>query len=116
MELESKAVLFDTGWSRKWRQPDYLKGYPFLTRDSAEHLVEAGARLVGIDSPNVDDDGDGQRPVHTILLGAGIPVVEHLTGLDALPESGFRFFAVPPMIRRFTSFPVRAFALVGPIP
>ena len=69
-------------------------------------------RAVGIDSPNVDDNTDGERPVHTALLRAGIPIVEHLTGLDAVPDTGFRFFAAPPRIRRFTSFPVRAFALV----
>ena len=90
-----------------------MDGYPFLTASAGRRLAEAGARLVGIDSPNVDDNRDGERPVHTALLSAGIPIVEHLTGLDALASSGFRFFAVPPPMRGLTSFPVRAFAIPG---
>ena len=48
-----------------------------------------------------------------MILDAGIPLVEHLTGLDGLPPDGFRFFAVPPRIRGMATFPVRAFALIG---
>ena len=112
-DLAGKAILITTGWSRRWGTSSYMDGYPFLTRESASFLVDAGVALVGIDSPNVDDNTDGARPVHTALLGAGIPIVEHLTGLDALGRREFRFFAVPPRVRRFTSFPVRAFALAG---
>lgn len=112
LDVEGRAVLVATGWSKHWETPSYMSGYPCLTKEAAELLVEREAALVGIDSPNVDDNTDGARPVHTWLLGAEIPIVEHLTALDALPEEGFRFFAVPPRIRRFTSFPVRAFALV----
>lgn len=111
-ELAGRAVLVTTGWSRHWGSDRYMEEYPFLTADAGSFLVEQGVALVGIDSPNIDDHTDGARPVHTALLGANIPIVEHLTGLEALPTSGFRFFAVPPRVRRFTSFPVRAFALV----
>lgn len=114
LALEGRAVLVETGWSRHWRSPTYLDGYPFLTRAAGEALVQAGAALVGIDSPNVDDNRDGERPVHTALLGAEIPIVEHLTNLASLPLRPFRFFAVPPPIRKLTSFPVRAFAIVTP--
>jgi kynurenine formamidase len=78
--------------------------------------VAAEAALVGIDSLNIDDDKDGARPAHTILLGAGIAIVEHLTKLAALPDSGFTFFAVPPRVKGMGSFPVRAFALLTPRP
>ncbi|HET6922130.1 MAG TPA: cyclase family protein [Anaeromyxobacteraceae bacterium] len=111
-EVRGKAVLVETGWDRHFGTPAYAVGHPFLTRDAARRLADAGAALVGIDSLNVDDTADGARPVHTILLGAGIPVVEHLTGLAALPAAGFRFFAVPPRVRGMGTFPVRAFALV----
>ena len=112
-DLKGKAVLVHTGWDAHWRTDAYSGGgHPFLTRDAAEHLVRAGAALVGIDSLNIDDDKDGTRPAHTILLGAGIAIVEHMTNLGALPESGFRFFAVPPKIKGMGSFPVRAFGLV----
>jgi kynurenine formamidase len=111
-DLKGKAVLVHTGWDRHWRTDTYSAGqHPFVTKDGAEYLAKAGAALVGIDSLNIDDDRDGSRPAHTILLGAGIAIVEHMTNLAALSESGFRFFAVPPRVKGMGSFPVRAFAL-----
>ncbi len=94
-------------------QTTYLSDNPFLTAAAAASLVDAGAALIGIDSLNVDSLTDPQRPAHTAILGAGIPLVEHLTGLDGLPPTGWRFFAVPPRIRGMATFPVRAFAIVG---
>jgi arylformamidase len=110
-ELRNKAVLVQTNWDRNWGTDAYFEGHPFLTEDAAHFLVESGARLVGIDSYNIDDVADKRRPVHSILLGADIPIVEHMTGLTQLPAEGFRFFAVPPKVRAFGTFPVRAFAL-----
>jgi kynurenine formamidase len=113
IDPRDRAVLVHTGWDRHWGTPAYgAGGHPFLTRAAAEHLARGGARLVGIDSLNIDDATDGTRPAHTILLGAGIPIVEHLTGLERLPDAGSRFFAVPPKVRGMGSFPVRAFAVV----
>jgi kynurenine formamidase len=100
------------GWDTRWRTEQYFEGHPFLTRDAAKHLADAGAALVGIDSLNIDDTGDGTRPAHTILLGAGIPIVEHLRGLEHLPDRGFTFYAVPVKVKALGSFPVRAFAMV----
>jgi kynurenine formamidase len=112
LDVRDKAVLVHTGWDAHWRTDRYFEGHPFLTADAAAFLRDAGARLVGIDSLNIDDTGDGTRPVHTTLLGAGIPIVEHLRGLDQLPISGFRFSAVPPKVRGIGTFPVRAFAFI----
>jgi arylformamidase len=112
LDVRGKAVLVHTGWDAHWRTDKYAGGeHPFLTRDAAGALVSAGAKLVGIDSLNIDDDKDGTRPAHTLLLGAGIAIVEHLTNLAALPDGAFRFFAPPPKVRGMGSFPVRAFAL-----
>lgn len=111
--VRHKAVLVHTGWDVHWRTERYGTEHPFITRAAAEHLVAAGAALVGIDSLNIDDASDGARPAHTLLLGAGIPIVEHLCGLGDLPGSGFRFFAVPVKVRGMGSFPVRAFAMVA---
>lgn len=114
LDLAGKAVLVHSGWDRHWRTDAYAHGHPFLTEAAARLLVERGARLVGIDSYNVDDTGRRARPVHTILLGAGIPVCEHMTNLGALPAHGFAFTAVPPKIAGMGTFPVRAFAeIVG---
>jgi arylformamidase len=109
--VRGKAVLIDTGWSAHWRTDRYFEGHPFLTRDAAEYLREAGATLVGIDSFNIDDTDDMARPVHSTLLGAEIPIVEHLTGLERMPEEGSRFFAVPVKVKGMGTFPVRAFGI-----
>ena len=111
-DVKGKAVLVHTGWDIHWRTERYGTGHPYLTRVAAQHLVAAGAALVGIDSLNIDDASDGARPAHTLLLGAGIPIVEHLCGLGELPDAGFRFFAVPVKVRGMGSFPVRAFAVL----
>jgi kynurenine formamidase len=112
-DVRGKAVLVHTGWDARWRTEGYASGHAFLTRAAAELLVAGGAALVGIDSLNIDDDADGSRPVHTLLLGASIPIVEHLCHLGELPDHEFRFFAVPVKVKGMGSFPVRAFALVG---
>jgi kynurenine formamidase len=112
-DVRGKAVLVHTGWDAHWRTDRYFEGHPFLTADAAAFLRDAGARIVGIDSLNIDDTADLARPVHTTLLGAGIPIVEHLCRLDALPVTGARFSAVPPKVRGMGTFPVRAFAVVG---
>jgi arylformamidase len=109
-ELAGRAVLVHTGWDRNWRTDAYFEGHPFLTAAAAELLVQSGAVLVGIDSLNIDDTADMRRPVHTTLLGAGILIVEHLTGLQHLPVDGFRFTAAPVKVKGFGTFPVRAFA------
>jgi len=111
-KVMGKAVLVHTGWDRHWSTDQYYEGHPFLTRESAVFLKTSGAVLVGIDSLNIDDNTDQTRPVHTILLGAGIPVVENMCNLGGLPEAGFRIFAVPAPVKGMGSFPVRAFALI----
>ncbi|MDQ1469616.1 MAG: arylformamidase, partial [Bryobacterales bacterium] len=111
IDVAGKAVLIETGWSRRWGTEAYLSGHPFLTEEAARWLRDAGARLVGIDSLNIDDMADKRRPVHTLLLGAEIPIVEHMTNLTSLPPSGFRFFAAPVKVKALGTFPVRAFAV-----
>ncbi|MEO7411194.1 MAG: cyclase family protein [Sphingomicrobium sp.] len=112
MEARGKAVLVHTGWDRHWRTEAYYTDHPFLTAAAAHWLVANGAAFVGIDSHNIDDTVQRARPVHTILLGADIPIGEHLTNLGALPDSGFRFSAVPPKVKGMGTFPVRSYARV----
>src|SRR5262249_12303515 len=91
----------------------YFEGHPLLTKDAAEFLIQAGAALVGIDSFNIDDTADLSRPVHSLLLAEEIPIVEHLRGLEQLPDEDFYFFAVPVKVKGMGTFPVRAFGLVN---
>lgn len=110
--LRGKALLVHTGWDAHWRTDQYFEGHPYLTGELAQQLVDAGVILVGIDSFNIDCTDDGNRPVHSALLGAEIPIVEHLRGLAALPDRGARFYAVPVKVKGMGTFPVRAFARV----
>lgn len=111
--LRGKAVLVHTGWAQHWRSEAYFAGHPFLTEEAARYLADEGAALVGIDSYNIDDTEDARRPAHSILLRAGIPIVEHLCRLEELPDDNFKFYAVPVKVRNFGTFPVRAFAVVA---
>ena len=110
--VRGKAVLFHTGWDRHWRTDAYFENHPHLTERAADWLARAGAAIVGIDSFNIDNVSTGERPVHSVLLGSEIPIVEHMRGLEALPDAGCRFFAVPVKVKAFGTFPVRAFGMV----
>jgi arylformamidase len=110
LDVRGTAVLLHTGDDARFGSPAYAEGRHFLTRAGAAWLAAHGAALVGIDALNIDDIDDGSRPAHTLLLAAGIPVVEHLTGLGQLPPGGARFTAVPLRVEGFGTIPVRAFA------
>jgi kynurenine formamidase len=113
LDLAERAVIVRTGWSRHWGTDRYGDvSHPHLTHAAVDSLVAAEPAVVGIDSVNIDDTSTGERPAHTGLLAAGIPIVEHLTNLGALPKEGFAFFAVPVKVEGMGTFPVRAFALL----
>jgi len=112
-EVRGRAVLVHSGWDRHWRTDRYFENHPYLTEAAALHLRDAGAALVGIDSHNIDNTAKRTRPVHTVLLGAGIPIVEHMTGLAQLPDTGFVFHAAPPRVKGMGTFPVRAHAILN---
>lgn len=110
LEVRGKAILVNTNWSRHWRTEAYFENHPFLTEEAAVYLRDRGAVMVGIDSHNIDDTRTRTRPVHSTLLKAEILIVEHLCNLDQLPETLFRFNAVPPRFKGVGTFPVRAYA------
>jgi arylformamidase len=110
MDVRGKAVLLHTGDAARFGTPQYAAGAHFLTRDGAAWLAGQDPALVGIDAVNIDDIADGDRPAHTLLLAAGIPVIEHLTGLEQLPPAGASFTAVPLRVQGLGTIPVRAFA------
>ena len=111
VELRYRAVLIRTDFSARWGTPEYFSDNPFLTADACEMLVRAGTLFVGIDSLNIDDTADGSRPAHTMLLGAGIPICEHMTNLAAVPSLGGRLHAAPIAWAGGASFPVRAYVI-----
>lgn len=109
--VEGKAVLVNTNWSTHWRTDTYFENHPYLTEDAATYLRDSGALLVGIDSHNIDDTRGKSRPVHSVLLKAGVLIVEHLCNLHSLPKIHFTFNAVPPKFKGVGTFPVRAYAV-----
>jgi kynurenine formamidase len=114
LDVAGRAVLLHTGGDADWGTEAYARNAPYLTEAGARWLADSGAALVGIDAVNIDNiEGDGNRPAHSILLEAGIPIVEHLTNLAGVPPLGARFTAVPPRVEAFGTFPVRAFVRVG---
>jgi arylformamidase len=113
-DLEGKAVLVETGWDIHWRSERYLSGHPFLTESAAHYLLDRGVVLVGIDSLNIDDTEDPRRPVHSVLLGSDVPIVEHMCNLRSVPSRGSRLFAIPAKVAGFGTWPVRVFAHVIP--
>ena len=112
IDLSGKAVLINTGWSKHWNTDTYFENHPYVTQEAAEYLKAQNVQLVGIDSHNIDNTQSKSRPVHTILLGAEILIVEHLCELDKLPKDGYLFSAVPPKVKGAGTFPVRAFATI----
>ena len=112
-QLWGHAVLVNTGWARHWGTARYLDlDCPHLTEDAVDRLIAANVAVVGIDSLNIDDPTDRRRPAHHGLLGADIPIIEHLTNLRLVPDIGARLIAVPAPVRSMASFPVRAIAYV----
>jgi kynurenine formamidase len=111
INLKGEAVLIRTDWSKHWRTDQYFENAPYLTEEAAKYLRDSEVKLVGIDSYNIDNVDDGKRPVHTILLGAEIPIVEHMTNLNHISNGDFRFTALPPKVKGFGTFPVRAIAI-----
>ena len=110
VDVKDKAVLIHTNWSRHWNTDPYYENHPHLNASAAEYLKQQGANLVGIDSYNIDDIQGKSRPVHSILLGADILIVEHMCNLAVLPSSSFSFSSVPVKVKACGTFPVRAFA------
>jgi len=111
LDVKGKAVLIATGWDQHFDTETYQSNHPYLTEAAATYLRDSGAALVGIDSHNIDDIRGNTRPAHTVLLGAEIPIVEHMANVTALPDSGFRFFAAPVKFAGIGTFPTRAYAI-----
>lgn len=112
-EVRGRAVLVHTGWDEYWNSDPYFENHPYLTAGAAAYLQKCGAKLVGIDSMNIDNTQGNTRPVHSTLLGANILIVEHLCHLALLPNEGFTFSAIPPKFKGVGTFPVRALAKIG---
>ncbi|MDB3936487.1 cyclase family protein [Granulosicoccus sp.] len=109
-DVQGKAVLIQTNWSKHWNTEQYYENHPYLTERAADILRDNGAVLVGIDTYNIDDVSGNERPVHSTLLGAEVLIVEHMCNLNSVPDTGFRFYAIPVKVKGFGTFPVRAFA------
>lgn len=113
LNLSGKALVIHTGWDKHWRTEEYFSGHPYLTKSAVEFISTSGCKLVAIDTYNIDDTRDGDRPAHSVLLKAGIPIIEHICNLHTIPNNKvLEFTAVPIKIKDFSTFPVRAYVKV----
>lgn len=113
LPLDGHAVLLHTGGDKGWGTPEYADGAPYLTAAGAGWLADRRPALVGIDAVDIDDLDDPSRPAHTRLLGDGVLVLEHLTGLAEVPPQGARLHAAPPAWHEMGTWPVRAYAVLA---
>lgn len=105
------------GWDDKLGTNDYYSECPFLSKDLASWLVESGCLMVAMDTPMPDNPKNGRgakedSPVHKILLGAGVLIVEYLVNLEPLAGKEFLFCVAPLKIASGDGAPVRAFAIL----
>lgn len=102
-------VLLMTGWDKFWGRPRYLQ-HPYLAADGAQWLVERGVSLVGMDTPSPDrsEGGGGGHPVHRLLLGSGVLIVENLRGLARIPAESGHYAFLPLKLKGADGAPVRA--------
>ncbi len=107
--LKDKAVLFNFGWDQYWSTDRYYF-YPFISKKLVEYLIQAGIKLVGVDTQNVDNSRDLTRPAHSLFLKDEILIVENLRNLAQLYGKRFRFFSVPIKGKKVAAMPIRAFA------
>ena len=92
-EARDSILMLASGWSDKTWQTEQLYGTnPFLAQDAAEALANAAPSALGLDFA-VDDTKPW--PNHTILLGAGVLLIENLMRLPELPRDGFEVMAFP---------------------
>ncbi len=99
-------VLFKTRNSALWRQAGFSAGYVSLSADAAEYLVKKGARAVGIDYLSVDGFGQGKPGAHTVLLGAGVAVIEGLD-LSAVGAGIYECICLPLRVEGGEAAPAR---------
>lgn len=86
-------ALFNSGTYEQFGSSTYFTDYPVMLMEVADYLVEAGVKLIGIDTGSIDNQDD--FPLHKRLLGAGIPIIETLTNLHALRGVQFNVYALP---------------------
>jgi kynurenine formamidase len=104
----ARMAVLHTGWSKEWGSQRYFRDHPRLSGDAAEFLVDSGVELTGVDMPSVDQ---APYPAHKVLLGAGVPIVENLTNLDAIGADLFELIVLPLRLAGRDGSPVRAVAV-----
>jgi kynurenine formamidase len=112
--LPFEFLILRTGWEKIWGAAEYFGNFPVLDEKAARWLAGLGLKGVGLDAISVDPVESHDLPVHRILLGSGMVIVENLANLDSLPygHEQFRFFCAPLRIRDADGSPVRALAEV----
>lgn len=101
-------LLLHTGWSKYWGADKYFSGYSTLTVEAAHWLSGLHLKGVGLDTISADISDTEDYPVHKKLLEKDVVIVENLTNLHLLPQTGITFSCFPMKIRHADGSPVRA--------
>lgn len=111
--LITKRILFKFGWGKYWNNKKYYVNYPFFTKESAEYLVSRKVQMIALDTPSPDDSrikfgGDEDSPIHKILLGKGIILVEYIANIENVNDyNGWNILVMPLKIKGADGSPAR---------
>ncbi len=105
-------VLIRTKYSALWGQPEYVDKAPYFSKELATKLVELKVKAVGMDSLSPDKVEDTISPIHNILMGNEIPIIENLNNLDKIEVTRVLFAAAPILIDKADGGFARAFAIL----
>jgi arylformamidase len=115
-EARPERLVLRFDWSDRWGSTDFYRGHSYLSEAAAEWLVERGLRLLGMDTPMPDNPAHGRgterdSPVHKILLGNGVVLVEYLCNLRSLTEQDVELIVLPLKVLDGDGAPARCVAV-----
>lgn len=109
---KSEFLILNAFWYKKWKTPEYQINYPVLSQESAKWLTQFKLKGIGLDIISIDPADSKDVPIHKIILGAGMLIIENLNNLNALPDSGFIFQCFPLKINQADGSTSRIVAFV----
>ena len=111
--IQAEFLLLMTGWSKKWNSHGYKTGFPALSTEAAEWLMQFRLKGIGLDAISIDKIESTELPVHHIVLGNKLIIIENLANLEALLNKDFIFSCFPLSLEKSDGSPVRAVGIIA---